>query len=110
MPQGTVSGPDDFIAFINDIAQDITSCIRLFADDCIIYRSVQEEEDEQEFQEDLDRLINWAELWGMKFNAAKCKVMRISCKRSPGNTSYVMLGETLEEVVARRLWSSVAHW
>ena len=63
VPQGTVSGPHDFITFINDIAQDITSCIRLFADDCIIYRSVQEKEDEQKFQEDLDRLINclgWA--------------------------------------------------
>ena len=100
VPQGTVSGPHDFIAFINDIAQDITLCIRLFTDDSIIYRSVQEKKDEQKFQEDLDRLINWAELWGMKFNAAKCKVMCISRKRSPGKPSYVMLGETLEEVTS----------
>ena len=53
---------------------------------------MQEKEDEQKFQEDLDRLINWAELWGMKFNAVS--------KRSPGKPSYVMLGETLEEVTS----------
>ena len=41
-------------------------------------------------------LINWADFWGMKFN----KVMRISRKRTPGNPSYVMLGETLEEVTS----------
>ena len=35
-------------------------------------------------------------LGGMKFN----KVMRISRKRTPGNPSYVMLGETLEEVTS----------
>ena len=86
--------------FINDIAQGISSKIRLFADDCIIYRGLQTKDDETKFQEDLDRLVKWANMWGMRFNASKCKVMRISRRRNPGNPKYVMLGETLEEVTS----------
>ena len=63
VPQGTVSGPHDFIAFINDISSDISSRIRLFADDCIIYGSVQTKDDEEQFQEDLNKLVSWASTW-----------------------------------------------
>ena len=37
VPQGTVLGPLMFLLYINDISNNLTSHIRLFADDCIIY-------------------------------------------------------------------------
>jgi hypothetical protein len=37
VPQGSVSGPLLFLAYVNDIWRDIESTIRLFADDCVIY-------------------------------------------------------------------------
>jgi hypothetical protein len=38
LPQDSVLGPLMFIAYVNDIGMNIESNIRLFADDCVIYR------------------------------------------------------------------------
>ena len=38
VPQGTVLGPLLFLLYINDITDNIQPNIRLFADDCIVYR------------------------------------------------------------------------
>ena len=35
--QGTVLGPVMFLLYINDINNNVSSSLRLFADDCIIY-------------------------------------------------------------------------
>ena len=40
VPQGTVLGPTLFLIYINDIADNITSNIRLFADDWVLYRTI----------------------------------------------------------------------
>ena len=45
VPQGTVLGPLLFSLYINDISADIEFEIRLFADDCVCYREIKNEED-----------------------------------------------------------------
>ena len=45
---------------INDISADIESGIRLFADDCVCYREIKNEEDTLKLQRDIDRLGSWA--------------------------------------------------
>ena len=50
VPQGTVLGPLLFSLYINDISTDIESEIRLFADDCVCYREIKNEEDTLSFR------------------------------------------------------------
>ena len=45
VPQGTILAPVLFILYINDISENIKSQIRLFADDGIIYREINNDQD-----------------------------------------------------------------
>ena len=71
--QGIVLGPSLFLIYINDLPSCINhSTTRLFADNCIIYRHVQSQEDARLLQEDINAIQEWASLWLMRFNISKC--------------------------------------
>ena len=56
VPQGTVIGPLLFLIFINDLPNCVQSRIRLFADDCILYRKIRSIKDTIILQDDLNKL------------------------------------------------------
>ena len=60
VPQGTVLGPLIFLLYINDIAKGINLPLRLFADDCLLYKVINGVEDTNRLQEDLNKLSEWA--------------------------------------------------
>ena len=60
VPQGTVLEPVLFSLHINDILDNISSDIRLFADDCVCYRVIDSTEDCKILQNDIDKLGSWA--------------------------------------------------
>ena len=76
--QGTVLGPLLFLLHINDLPSCVNSKVRLFADDCLLYREIKNNQDQIDMQRDLDALMDWGSTWGMKFNAKKCNIMRVS--------------------------------
>ena len=39
--------------------------VRLFADDCLVYREIHNLEDQLALQKDLDMLKQWASKWGL---------------------------------------------
>ena len=83
VPQGTVLGPILFLIYINDLPDCIRhSTIRLFADDCIIYRPIASLNDSILLQQDLDALYSWTETWLMRLNTSKCHVMNVTQARS----------------------------
>ena len=99
VPQGTVLGPLLFSLYINDISSDIESEIRLFADDCVCYREIKDEEDTLKLQRDIDRLGSWARKWGMRFQPVKCNMMQLTRKRIKKiHASYTLEGTNLENV------------
>ena len=49
-------------------------------------------------QRDLDALMDWGSTWGMKFNAEKCNIMRVSRSRKPLQHFYSLGSEILQEV------------
>ena len=99
VPQGTVLGPLLFLHRTNDIPSVVSSKVRLFADDCLIYRNIKNKEDQIALQKDLNLLENWGNTWGMRFNAAKCNIMRVSRTCNTGLFNYSLTGQVLEEIM-----------
>ena len=83
VPQGTVLGP---LLFSLYISSDTEAEIRLFADDCVCYREIKDEEDTIKLQRDIDRLGSWARKWGTRFQPVKCNIMKLTRKRIKKNT------------------------
>ena len=57
----------------------------LFADDCVIYKSITSLEDAEQLQEDLYKICEWTNKWQMKLNIDKCAVLRCTHSRFPYN-------------------------
>ena len=98
VPQGTVLGPLLFLLHINDLPQSVSSSVRLFADDCLLYKTIRSFDDTLALQRDLHALELWGSRWGMRFNVKKCNILRISSSKKPITVRYTLGGEILQEV------------
>ena len=89
-----------FLIYINNIGENIDSStsIRLFADDCLLYRIIRSSTDTDSLQNDLNSLTDWSSTWQMSFNTSKCKLLRITTKRNPITHTYKMANDMLETV------------
>ena len=97
VPQGSNLGPLLFILFINDIPDFLKySNSLLYADDLKIYRIIQNDDDLDLLQNDIDSVLEWTLLNGMKINENKCEVVSFS-NGNPLRKSYLFNGCTLLE-------------
>ena len=67
VPQGTVLGPALFLLYINDLPGVLSpgTVCRLYADDCLIYRSIHSIQDQLTLQTDLNSLHEWSPVGDM---------------------------------------------
>ena len=75
IPQGSVLGPILFVVFINDLPDEVSSYIKIFADDTKIFRIIADINDSADLQADLNTLFEWSRKWQLEFNTSKCTVM-----------------------------------
>ena len=76
---------------------------KLFADDSLLFRTVNNQADSDLLQKDLTSLEEWDNKWQMSFNAKKCIVIRIAQKnKEVRDTSYKIHGHTLDNVDASK--------
>ena len=81
VPQGSILGPLLFLLYINDVVQDIQSCVRLFADDTSLYIIVENPNDAAMLlNSDLETIYKWAETWLVKINPSKSESLLVSQK------------------------------
>jgi len=97
-PQGIVLGPLLFLLYINGITGNIQSNIHLFADDCIVYRTIRSQDDFCKLQNDISSLLRWADTWQMRFNSKKCHILSISCQRNKSSPVYYLGTDVLNTV------------
>ena len=100
VPQGSILGPLLFLLYINDIVQDIGSNIRLFADDTSLSLIVENPDTAAAtLNSDLEKIIQWAKTWLVKFNPVKTESLLISRKLiKPVHPPLFMLNQQIKEV------------
>ena len=97
VPQGLVLGPCLCLYYINDIAvEGLSSTVRLFADDTMIYSAIRKDSDAEALQKDLDSLCEWEAKWMLEFHPDKCEILTITRKKSPVIYSYRIHGQQLK--------------
>ena len=97
VPQGSVLGTLLFLAYVNDIWRNTGSTIRLFADDCIVYKTIIINEDIEELQKGLNRLEEWATENEIKINPSKCKAVRFTKARVKDSLNYTLGAQLIPE-------------
>ena len=96
VPQGSVLGSLLFLVCKNDLPDNMSSQVRLFAGGCIICHGFSFSKLPELLQSDLDFLSSWADKWQMRFNCSKCNSMHITRNKFPVITTYFLNGQALE--------------
>ena len=99
VPQGTLLCP---LLHINDLPSVVSSKVRLFGDDCLIYRNIKNKQDQITLQKDIHLLEHCGNTLGMRFNAAKCNSMRVSQTRDPKTVQLLNDRTGTEEVMGAK--------
>ena len=87
-----------FLAYVNDIWRNMESNIRLFADDCIIYRNIMDDSFIHKLQTGINRLVEWTLENELKINQGKSKTVSFKKARVKKRIRYYFGGQLITEI------------
>ena len=94
VPQGSVLGPLFFLIYINDLVENVSCDVRLFADDTSLFSVVNDVATTAfEMNYDLEKIKLWAWQWKMQFNTEKTEEVIFSTKRIKPDHPPLKLGD-----------------
>ena len=104
VPQGSILGPLLLLVYITDIDEEIQSNIISFADDTCLSMVVGNPNAAGTIsQNDINRIIPWADKWLVRFNSSKSKSLIISRKRNkPTHPDLLMYKTVIPQVNIHR--------
>ena len=76
--------------------------MRLFANDTVLYLTMESKDDSSALQTDLNILSARETKWDMEFNISMCKVVHVTGSRKTVKTDYVLHGQVLKSVLCAR--------
>jgi hypothetical protein len=81
--QGSCLGPLLFLIFINDLAEIFDSSItpKLYADDVKLYTRIESSYDSDRLQQNVDRLVHWADTWQLGISIKKCQALNVGTRQ-----------------------------
>ena len=69
VPQDSILGPLFFWIYINDLSDEISSLVKIFADDKSLFSVFQNKNNSvSQLNNDLDKVSDWGYTWKMSFN------------------------------------------
>ena len=96
IPQGSVLSPLLFTVMINDLPENISSNVNLYADDCCIWNTgLKSEETQMELQTSLDKITEWCYAWGFRINVKKSAVVVFTRRRKACPVNLTIANITL---------------
>ena len=90
VPQESVLGALLFLLYINDLPCNTNSVVKLYADDILMYKRINDPSDYHALQNDLNKLAHWSTIWLMPFNLtpSTCEHLIATNKPSPFLYNY----------------------
>ena len=104
VPQGSILGRTHFLLYINDLPDDVTCDIAIYADDTTLYSKCDQTSDlwqrlelAPELESDLQDTVNWGRKWFVDFNAGKTQLVSFDQNNNTGVIDVKTNGYVLEE-------------
>ena len=82
-----------------EVSKSLSRASTLLADGSFVYKMTRKQHDVQALQQDLQA---WEKILKMPFNPTKCEVIRITWKRAPVNTTYLIHDHPLQLVKQKK--------